>query len=138
MGENGSREEVRDFVRTLFDRWRSSHEGEFRGEGIAEFARQAGVHDGSLRVWLGRAGPAKAEKGGSPSALYLIRMLRAADALKLDEAPQPPRRQEPLEERVRDLAETVEEGFRVLAGHVATLLEEHEVARPHTERRDRR
>lgn len=138
MVKEGDREEVRAFVQALFERWKIANEGRFRGEGIAEFARQAGVGDGSLRVWLGRAGPAKAEKGGAPSALYLIRMLRAADALKLDEAPQPPRRQEPLEERVRDLAETVEEGFRVLAGHVATLLEEHEVARPHTERRDRR
>lgn len=138
MVKEGDREEVRAFVQALFERWKIANEGRFRGEGIAEFARQAGVGDGSLRVWLGRAGPAKAEKGGAPSALYLIRMLRIADALKLEDAPQPPRHHESLEDQVRELAETVQTGFQVLAEHVAALLEEREASLPLTGRRGKR
>lgn len=77
------KEEVREFVRGLFARWREINPDE-RGDGIAAFAREARVPDGSLRVWLGRAGPKKAEAGGGPSAVYLIRMLRTADALSVE------------------------------------------------------
>lgn len=78
-GAREDREEVRAYVVALFERWRAAQES-VRGDGIAEFARQANVPDGGLRVWLGRAGPKKRETVGVPSAAYLLRLIRAAES----------------------------------------------------------